>query len=77
MSEQVAKTGIVPMPDMRTETVEGGHCIVMCGYNNKTKRFTCMNSWSQDWGDQGFFTIPYQYVMNRNLAADFWAFQGF
>jgi C1A family cysteine protease len=70
-SEEVANTGIVNLPDS-TETNLGGHCILLVAYNNDTQRFTCQNSWGLHWGQGGFFTIPYSYVLNPNLAEDFW-----
>ena len=42
------------------------------GYDDKTQRFLVMNSWGTDWGQKGFFTIPYSYLTNDNLADDFW-----
>ena len=71
MTQQVANTGIVPMPNTTTETLEGGHCIVMVGYNNTTQQFTCLNSWGNKWGNKGFFYLPYAYVTNPSLASDF------
>ena len=31
-----------------------------------------MNSWGKTWGDHGFFTMPYAYLTDADLAADFW-----
>lgn len=70
-SQAVAATGIVPMPKT-TERLLGGHAILIVGYNNKTKRFICKNSWGPNWGDKGYFYIPYSYITNPNLADDFW-----
>lgn len=75
MTASVAKSGKVPMPNVNTETLEGGHCIVMVGYNDNTQTFTCVNSWGSSWGQGGFFTIPYVYVMNPTLASDFCVLQ--
>jgi len=75
MTTLVAKSGKVPMPNVNTETLEGGHCIVMVGYNDNTQTFTCVNSWGSYWGQKGFFTIPYVYVMNPTLASDFCVLQ--
>jgi C1A family cysteine protease len=70
-SQQVAKTGIVNMPKPK-EKVMGGHAVLGVGYNDKAKRFIVRNSWGENWGKKGYFTMPYDYVANRDLADDFW-----
>jgi C1A family cysteine protease len=77
-SIEVAKTGIVPMPDVENENHLGGHAVTLVGYDDNTKRFTCLNSWGpvegelDGWGDHGYFTIPYDYILDSDLAQDFW-----
>lgn len=70
-SAQVAKTGVVPMPKAK-EKVLGGHAVLAVGYNDAQKRFLVRNSWGTGWGMKGYFTIPYDYVADRNLSDDFW-----
>ena len=70
-SMKVSKTGVVPMPGA-SERVVGGHAVVAVGYNNSQSRFIVRNSWGTGWGMKGYFTIPYQYLDNSNLADDFW-----
>lgn len=70
-SQQVAKTGVVPMPKPK-EKVLGGHAVLGVGYDDGQKRFIVRNSWGTGWGMKGYFTIPYDYVADRNLADDFW-----
>jgi len=70
-SPAVAKTGAVPMPGSG-EKVLGGHAILGVGYDDSKQRFIVMNSWGTGWGDKGFFTIPYAYLTDSDLAADFW-----
>jgi C1A family cysteine protease len=67
----VAKTGIVPMPAPGEEQL-GGHAVLCVGYDDATQRFTVQNSWGPGWGLGGFFTIPYNYLTDSNLASDFW-----
>lgn len=69
-SAKVASTGIVPMPGKK-ESVVGGHCIVIVGYNHTTGMFICANSWGTEWGLDGYFEIPYAYVLG-GLFSDFW-----
>lgn len=70
-SEQVAETGIVPMPQP-SEQVVGGHCVVCDGYNDTTQMFKCRNSWGTGWGQAGYFQMPYAYLTNSDLSSDFW-----
>jgi C1A family cysteine protease len=71
-SSDVARTGIVSMPQP-TERVLGGHAVLAIGYDDGEKRFIVRNSWGTGWGQKGYFTMPYEYLSNRNLSDDFWA----
>lgn len=68
-SQEVARTGIVPMPSKYERTI-GGHAVMAVGYNQTDKRFLVRNSWGTTWGMKGYFTMPYQYL--ETLADDFW-----
>ncbi len=70
-SNTVATNGIVPMPGRNDEFL-GGHACVIVGYDDRTQRYIVRNSWGTDWGMAGYFTIPYNYLSNTNLAGDFW-----
>lgn len=76
---KVKKTGDVPMPDLKNERVEGGHCATLIGYKDKrykTKQALWRNSYgSEDWGDKGYGTIPYNYILDPDLASDFWVIE--
>ena len=71
-SDDVARTGMVPMPTLSNESLLGGHCVSFFGFSDKKQCFIGMNSWGEKWGDRGWFYIPYKYITNKKLAADFW-----
>ena len=70
-SPTVAQTGVVPMPQPN-EQLLGGHAVLAVGYDDAQQRFTVRNSWGPNWGTAGYFTIPYAYLTDGNLADDFW-----
>lgn len=70
-SDAVARTGTMPMP-RKTEAALGGHCVVAVGYSHPKKRVICRNSWGPGWGRKGYFTMPYAFITDTNLADDFW-----
>lgn len=70
-SATVAKTGNAPMPK-KTESCLGGHCVVCVGYDDSAHRFICRNSWGTGWGQKGYFTLPYTYLLDPDLCDDFW-----
>jgi C1A family cysteine protease len=70
-SAQVAKTGHAGLPKSG-EAVIGGHAVVAVGYDDARRRFIVRNSWGRKWGMSGYFTLPYAYLTDENLASDFW-----
>ena len=67
----VAKSGMVERPGA-TESQVGGHAVRAVGYNDSVQRFLVRNSWGAEWGVGGYFTIPYAYLSDGELANDFW-----
>ena len=74
MTHEVKKTGVIPIPNEDIETLDGGHSMLIVGYNDTTKMFSCVNSWGSSWGSGGYCFIPYDYITNPNLANDFFGF---
>jgi C1A family cysteine protease len=70
-SPRAAKTGHAPMP-APNEAVIGGHAVMAVGYEDSKQWFVIRNSWGAQWGMKGYFTLPYAYVTDADLAADFW-----
>lgn len=79
-SEETANTGMVTIPSTSEQYV-GGHYVMAVGYDNRRQLIMFRNSWGGDWGSdlgepstgRGYGYIPYAYLMNANLADDFWS----
>jgi C1A family cysteine protease len=66
---EVAATGVAQMP---AGQVLGGHAVLVVGYDDASQRFIVRNSWGTGWGMKGYFTMPYAYFVDGNLADDAW-----
>ncbi len=67
----VARTGHAPMPGWGERPI-GGHAVMAVGYDDANQWFLVRNSWGKGWGMNGYFTLPYPYLIQGGLAADFW-----
>jgi C1A family cysteine protease len=71
MTEEVAKWGVVPIPKPG-ESPMGGHAVLAVGYDDKKKALLVRNSWGSQWGMNGYFWLPYEFVTRPNMSADYW-----
>ncbi len=70
------------MPDTKTEKSLGGHALMIVGYSDTAKYtykiqnknqtltgfFTARNSRGASCGDQGYYYLPYDYIINQSLT---------
>ena len=70
-SDAVARNGHVSMPRPK-EQLLGGHAVLAVGYDEGKGRFVVRNSWGSRWGMKGYFTMPFDYLLDTNLSDDFW-----
>jgi C1A family cysteine protease len=71
IGKAVARSGIVPLPRARERHL-GGHAMLVVGYDDKAREFIVRNSAGPRWGRHGYCVMPYAYVLNVQLAWDFW-----
>lgn len=62
---------ILPMPTA-DENIIGGHAVTFVGYDLPKKLFLARNSFGTDWGDLGYFWVPFDYA-ERDFM-DNWTF---
>lgn len=56
----IAQSGILTMP-LQDEQPIGGHCVVATGFDDTKQMITVRNQWGAQWGDHGYFHMPYAY----------------
>jgi C1A family cysteine protease len=71
-SEEVAKTGHVPIPNTQKEQCLGGHAMLAVGYDDAAGHVIVRNSWGEGWGDKGYCYLPYGYFTTKGLVSDMW-----
>lgn len=66
---EVERTGIIPIPDLGKERMEGGHAMLAVGYDHPRERFLLRNSWGTGWGEGGYGWLSYKLLP---LVGDAW-----
>lgn len=58
-------------------TYQGGHAVLIIGYDDTNQYFIVKNSWGTNWGEQGFFKVAYS-QLNSVVRFGYWtiAYQG-
>ena len=69
-SQDVATSGIVPMPGQNEQCL-GGHAVVCLGWT-ANNYWIMRNSWGTSWGQKGYFLIPFLYLLDSNLCSELW-----
>jgi hypothetical protein len=69
MSQQVADTGIMPIPKPG-ERLDGGHETLCLGYDAPKELALIQNSWGTAWGQKGYFWMPFQVIASPDT--DLW-----
>lgn len=78
--EDTGPTGEVRIPSDPSQygSLLGGHCVAIEGYDQlkinpkRTVYGIGANSWSETWGDKGYFYMPLKWLCDLRNADDFW-----
>ena len=71
-SLEVIQKGIMTYPNVRRERKLGGHAVLLVGYDKLKQVYIARNSWGANWGDRGYFYMPFQVIQNNTMSGDFW-----
>ena len=71
-SATVSRTGMMPYPNTSRERLLGGHAVLLVGYDKTRQVYIVRNSWGTNWGDRGYFYMPFQVIQNTSMSSDFW-----
>jgi C1A family cysteine protease len=47
-----------------TGAYQGGHAVIIVGYDDAERCFIVKNSWGDEWGESGYFKIAYSQISN-------------
>jgi hypothetical protein len=75
MTPVVERTGIMPYPNIRRERLLGGHAVLLVGYDKAKQHYIVRNSWGSNWGDKGYFYMPFRVIQDTRMSSDFWIIQ--
>jgi C1A family cysteine protease len=70
---QANGSGIMPYPNTTRESVLGGHCVLLVGYDMTHNYYIVRNSWGPNWAKGGYFYMPFSVIQNTSMSSDFWA----
>ncbi|MCB1812448.1 MAG: hypothetical protein KDK04_12130 [Candidatus Competibacteraceae bacterium] len=72
--QEAASTGLMPEPTEaeRNATPQGGHAMLIVGYDQHAQHVIVRNSWGEHWGDGGYCKIPFQLITRFSPPDQFW-----
>ena len=70
-TKEVEETGIMSMPKA-DEKLLGGHAVMAVGYCDDKQCMIVRNSWGEEWGEGGYFYMPYRFIRDPDYCSDFW-----
>jgi C1A family cysteine protease len=62
----IGPDGVVPEPG---GVLDGGHALLVVGYDDTTELFKFQNSWGTSWGKRGYGFFSYDYMKNHSWSS--------
>ena len=71
---EIGKDGVMPMPTYKEllNEPESRHAVMAVGYDDEKKHIIVLNSWGTKWGRNGYFYMPYKFIVGSSMCFDFW-----
>ncbi|UJR16673.1 hypothetical protein I4U23_003573 [Adineta vaga] len=72
-TEQIIQTnnGFLKMGKLKNSIIdkENLHTVVIVGYDRDERYFIMRNSWGVGWGHNGYFYVPYDFILNQDRVS--------
>ena len=66
-------TGVIPEATVEEcRQAQGGHSMLIVGYDLDKQTYLLRNSWGKDWGEAGYCRIPFKLVEIASQPNEFW-----
>lgn len=65
------KSGVFPIPRAHEDFLTW-HAVLGVGYDDRRKQILVRNSWGPGWGHAGYFWMSYEFIVRKEMTADFW-----
>ncbi len=61
--------GVLPVPtqEVRYKKPDGCHAVMAVDYSDERNTFLILNSYGPEWGEDGYFYMPYEFITDPDL----------
>lgn len=73
--EEAGRTGVMPTPtraELDAVATQGGHAMLLVGYDADQQSLLVRNSWGAQWGTHGYCTMSFETFESTRAAATSW-----
>ncbi len=71
--DDAGRNGVLPLPtEVERPLPDGYHAVMAVEYDDDKSAFLILNSYGRDWGKDGYFYMPYDFITDAEMCSDFW-----